>query len=231
MAMQFFSLEGRATLREFQKASALFILLSIVSGVAFSLSNKGNFLFLKEVFSLLFLFALIPVTVRRLHDIGKSGALVFVLSGSFVILKLAQYLLPTEVYLHVSKVAFLFAPLSLYVFTLLLRAGNVGPNEYGADLKQVTVSGSSDPSTATSTPSRKVNYSLIILIVTWIVSIPVLYLISIFSMFVYSGFSTHQGPISLWQMAMLALLPLTVVGMIFFTFFMIAAIRRERNEG
>lgn len=88
------------------------------------------------------LFILVPsitVTVRRLHDTGRSGKMLIpliVLEIIFLILAVGAGIAPTmamSILLVVSGILFIIAAIWIFVVTLL--PGDFGPNRYGSDPK------------------------------------------------------------------------------------------------
>jgi uncharacterized membrane protein YhaH (DUF805 family) len=87
------------------------VLLSLISFLIARIANYDTVKFSNMVhliYSITVFFPSFSVTVRRLHDTGRSG-IIFIL---------------------------VFIPVvNLYLLYLLLKAGDIGPNEYGNDPK------------------------------------------------------------------------------------------------
>jgi len=82
----FANFNGRARRKEYW----MFVLFNMIfSTVAYGLDNMLGTMFISGVYSLAVLIPLIAVSVRRLHDIGKSGwwfLLMFIPFGIFVLI-------------------------------------------------------------------------------------------------------------------------------------------------
>ncbi len=84
--------DGRARRAEYWYFTLIYVIISIVlSGIDYFILNASDtgLAVLSSVFSLAILLPMIGVSVRRLHDIGKTGwwyLLTFIPFGSFVLL-------------------------------------------------------------------------------------------------------------------------------------------------
>lgn len=116
MTADFANFSGRARRREYWLftlataiVSVVFKLLSLLAAASGSAVLVGIISFLSIVCSIAFIIPSLAVSVRRLHDIGKSGLwllLVLTIIGGIVI----------------------------FIFSLM--SGNVGDNKYGPDPKK-----------------------------------------------------------------------------------------------
>ena|SRR3989339_1642209 len=89
------------------------IILSIIDVLVISNSGtKITFGILSSIYSLAVLIPSIAVSIRRLHDIGKSGWMIFI-----------------------SLIPLIG---SIWLLVLMVTNGNPGENKYGSDPKRVT---------------------------------------------------------------------------------------------
>ncbi len=65
--------DGRSTKSEYWYFVLFQVIISLVLIVLMALTNSSIFLLIQQVFSLAMLIPGLAVSVRRLHDVGKSG--------------------------------------------------------------------------------------------------------------------------------------------------------------
>jgi len=110
---KYFVFEGRARRKEYWMYYLFMVIinipLSIIDALIGSVSSSVDIGFLSTIFSVLTFIPWISVSVRRLHDINKSGGYMFLL----------------------------FLPIIgwIWLFVLSVMAGDEGENQYGPDPK------------------------------------------------------------------------------------------------
>ena len=96
---------------------------------------KNPFLYIYLLYYLAILIPSIAVTVRRLHDIGKSGYWAFLIYGGSFLGSISQYPLQntnTLAYIIIALICFAIIIISLvWMFT----NSDYGPNQYGPNPK------------------------------------------------------------------------------------------------
>ena len=96
---------------------------------------KNPFLYIYLLYYLAILIPSIAVTVRRLHDIGKSGYWAFLIYGGSFLGSISQYPLQntnTLAYIIIALICFVIIIISLvWMFT----NSDYGPNQYGPNPK------------------------------------------------------------------------------------------------
>jgi len=123
------------------------ILLTLVDTISgFKLGNSGV---LSSLYNLAIFIPGLAVSVRRLHDIGKSGKLLLLTYGIMIVSVIAMLISGFSVFISGGAsmnslgVAF-FAPLlviigiSIWMLILFCTEGEQGPNKYGFDPKNDT---------------------------------------------------------------------------------------------
>ncbi len=119
--------QGRTARTEFWHYILVYLVLSIL------LDFLGIRL-LSTVVGLALLVPTLAISVRRLHDVGKSGWLVLVpIVPAFLTVSLFYLSGPLGVVFALATVA-----CSAYLIYLTVRPGTAGPNPYGPDPKAVT---------------------------------------------------------------------------------------------
>jgi len=107
--------QGRARRQEywmFTLINILFIIgIAIISGVIASITESPAIMFLYIIYALGVIIPSLAVTVRRLHDTGKSGW-----------------------YYFISLIPFIGG---IWLIILLATEGDKGTNEYGSDPKEI----------------------------------------------------------------------------------------------
>jgi len=134
---------GRATGAEFWWFGLFYGLLQIGNLVIGFLPIIGWIVGL--VVTLVFLIPLISVSVRRLHDIGRSGWWMMVWLGTYLPIIIASILLLISLYVGVWSVVIvgivsIVAGIGLAIWWGLwfCNKGDRGPNKYGPDPRQAT---------------------------------------------------------------------------------------------
>jgi uncharacterized membrane protein YhaH (DUF805 family) len=129
----FANFRGRASRREFW----MFILINIIISIILSIIDSalglkiGSGAMQQGILGLLYsLFIFIPnlaVTIRRLHDINKSG---WWLAGFYAAIIVLSVLL-----VNMQSIIFslIMLGLAIYFIVLLATPGDTGANEYGPD--------------------------------------------------------------------------------------------------
>jgi uncharacterized membrane protein YhaH (DUF805 family) len=104
---------GRARRKEYWMFALVNVIVAVVIEVIAIATKSTAILVLLSVYTLAVLIPSLAVLVRRLHDIGKSGAWFFIA----------------------------FVPIvgSIWLLVLVATAGNPGANQYGPDPKGVPV--------------------------------------------------------------------------------------------
>ena len=96
---------------------------------------KSPFLYIYMLYYLAIIIPSIAVTVRRLHDIGKSGYWAFLIYGGSFLGSISQYSLQTTntlAYIIIALTCFVIIIISLvWMFT----NSDYGPNQYGPNPK------------------------------------------------------------------------------------------------
>ena len=121
------------------------IILSVldnVLGLKVGTSNSG---ILGGLYNLAVFIPGLAVSVRRLHDIGKSGKLLLLFYGILIILVIVMVVSGFSVLMSGGSMSSLgiafFAPLlvvlamSIWMLVLFCSEGEQGPNKYGSDPK------------------------------------------------------------------------------------------------
>lgn len=114
-------------------AAAIFgFLLGLILGISDASENTFNICM--AAFYLLLFIPSLSLTVRRLHDIGKSGWFMLSPLGALFLTTLVIYLLNGLSFWYLY-----FAPLFLfylfYYYLILIKKGDFGDNQYGPDPK------------------------------------------------------------------------------------------------
>lgn len=134
--------KGRARRKEFWMFTLINIIIYVflditdnVSGLTFGKEKTG---ILSLIYSLLVFLPGFAVSVRRLHDIGKSGWLFLILFSVLIGICGFIIFLPSEAY---ADEKFLFVILILLLvliwpYVLFCKQGDKGSNKYGEDPKK-----------------------------------------------------------------------------------------------
>jgi uncharacterized membrane protein YhaH (DUF805 family) len=119
----FLSFKGRLSLANYWK---FFLYLVIPSYFVVSYFPFGDN-FLSIILFLLFL----PITVRRLHDVNKSGILLLPLVFIILFSLLASFFNLSLGIIALSLAIFIALPLGFFIFKQLFSKGDEGENKYG----------------------------------------------------------------------------------------------------
>lgn len=109
------------------------LLANYVDAAAQAPTMLGRMRTVEAIFTLALLVPVAAVSVRRLHDIGRSGCWMLVLA-----LPYATWLATTSGSAINSGALLVFAVAALGLMVLLVQPGTAGPNGYGADPKAAT---------------------------------------------------------------------------------------------
>ena len=119
--------KGRVARTEFWRYILVYLVLSILLDIL-------GIRLLSTVVGLALLVPTLAITVRRLHDVDKSGWLVLVpIVPAFLTVSLFYLAWPLGVVFALATVA-----CSAYLIYLYVLPGSAGPNQYGPDPKGVT---------------------------------------------------------------------------------------------
>lgn len=223
-----FSYSGRATISEFFKVSIIGFTVSFIGkSVSFLLERNISINFyLDTIITILILLMVLPTTVRRLHDRDKSGLFAMISVFLSALLILMVDIVPLFVLMILSSALFIY---NIFVFFQLISPGINGPNKYGDDPKisSLGLDSSNPGNSLNSYPVTKKTYSLISLVINWILYIPVAGIIFFIAMLLTSGHGTTSTQ-ALIILSLGVLVPLTF--MIIYTIVMVRAIRNEKRE-
>ena len=95
---------------------------------------KSPFLYIYMLYYLAILIPSIAVTVRRLHDIGKSGYWAFFIYGGSFLGSISQYSLQTNTLAYIIIALFCFVIIIISLVWMFTNS-DYGPNQYGPNPK------------------------------------------------------------------------------------------------
>jgi len=126
---------GRSRRKEYWYCSLVSFLIALALGLIGILTDSAKvFEMLSNIYSLLMFIPNITLSIRRLHDIGKSGW--FMLFPCVVILGLMALVSLFNLNgIIAAMVGLAMIVVAIYFFLLFVRNGDDGPNQYGPDPK------------------------------------------------------------------------------------------------
>ena len=131
--IKYFNFSARSNRSEYN----YWFLFTFLAGSILSLLDMFFSLFLSSLFSLIVLIPSLSVSVRRLHDINKSGWWIF-FPVTVVILFTFSYLvtfLINNIFIVILIIFISFMPLFLFIYWTSLKAGDQKNNSFGPPTK------------------------------------------------------------------------------------------------
>ena len=127
LTAHYFDFHGRAGRAEFWHYFAVFFAVTVIAEILVHVVSMAAMRMIFTAWSLGCFLPTVGVTIRRLHDINRSGWwLVTPLIPAFLMLLLFFWLWPVTVLLAASMLGLL-----VYLFYLCVQPGMIGDNRYG----------------------------------------------------------------------------------------------------
>lgn len=131
---------GRASRKEYWMFVLVYFIISLILGVILKIFDKVlkvDLTWISKIFVLAISLPSLGVAVRRLHDTNKSGwwilanliiGAIFTVSILFVFFGGMLLMIPAGI---------AYCVITLFILVFLIRKGQVGPNKYGPDPREV----------------------------------------------------------------------------------------------
>jgi uncharacterized membrane protein YhaH (DUF805 family) len=131
-----FTFKGRARRKEYWSLMLAALIFGFVLGLILVISgaSEDTSNIYTAVFQLLLVIPSLAITVRRLHDIGKSGWFILSPGGALFLTILVTYLFDGLSFWYVYFAPF-FVFFLFYHYLICIKKGDVGDNQYGPDPK------------------------------------------------------------------------------------------------
>ena len=145
---------GRAGRKEYWMFLLFYIIFDFIAIVldymlnGFYYIDSQKFGYIVTLYQIIFLLPCLSAGTRRLHDIGKSGALVFFSTAFGFLFSFA--IIPLNVSSQIDNIdirsiaivlvfSLIYCVFAIWLLVLLCRDGDAGENKYGPDPKQVDI--------------------------------------------------------------------------------------------
>lgn len=129
---KFFDFSTRSNRAEYN----YWFVFTLISGLILSIIDIFLPLFLNSLFSLIVFIPSISVSIRRLHDINKSGWWIFFPATTviFFILGFLIALAINSLFIGITILFVGFIPLIIFIYWTALKAGDLESNRFGLPL-------------------------------------------------------------------------------------------------